>query len=295
MSFIITTDSCADMSSSFYTENNVGVISMRANFRNTLITNGFNDISCKEFYDSLRNGETSTTSQVTPMMMEDFLKEQLSKCARILHLGFSSGLSGSFNSALIARERVLEEEEYKDKEIEIIDTKNASGGQGLIVYHAVKMKNEGKSFEEVRDEIKRIIPLTNSLFTVEDLHTLKRGGRISAISASVGTILAIKPVLFVDSNGKLAPLTKAKGRKKAMSTIIDYAVEMCSPNESKIAFIGHGDVEDEANTLKKMLMERTEIKEVHIMPVGLVIGSHTGPGVLSLHFIGKEKDQVKNV
>ena len=288
MNFKITTDSTSDLPQAFYDTNNVSVVRMMGNFKGRQISDGFQDITVSEFYNALREGETSTTSQITPPVMEEFLRENLKDADKILHFSLSSGLSGTVASSLLARDSVLEDPEFKGKKVEIIDTKNATGGQGLLVYIACRLRDEGRSFEEVKEEIEKLVPRVNSIFTVEDLQTLKRGGRISSMAASVGTILSIKPVLSINSEGKLIALTKAKGRRKAMSVMVDYINQLYDPGSYTKTFLCHGDDLEDAETLREMILSKTSIEDIEIFPVGMVIGSHTGPGVLAFHFVGKE-------
>lgn len=293
MDFKITTDSCSDIPVSYFEENNISYISLTANFKGRTIRDGFIDLSPAEFYNALREGEMPTTSQIPPAVMEEFLRNELKTTDKILHIGFSSGLSGTFSSAMIARNTLLEEEEFKNKTIELIDSKNATLGEGLLVLEAIEMQKDGYSFEEITERIKKLVPKVNSFFTVEDLQALKRGGRISSLAASVGGILSIKPVLNVDENGKLAARSKAKGRRKAINSLVEYTKQMYNPEESEKAYITHADSIEDANTLRDLLLKETNLKDISIYNLGAVIGSHTGAGCLSVHFIGKEKDDLK--
>jgi DegV family protein with EDD domain len=206
----------------------------------------------------------------------------------ILYLGFSSGLSSTFASGKLAAEELSEK--YPDRKILVADTLSASLGQGLLVYHAVKLKESGASIEEVRDFVQNNRLNLCHWFTIDDLFFLKRGGRVSATTAVVGTMLGIKPVMHVDDEGHLINVGKARGRRAAIDALFDKANEtMIGDRSDAIVFISHGDCIEDAEYLADRIRKEIGVKEVRIGYVGAVIGSHSGPGTLALFFLGSQR------
>ena len=205
----------------------------------------------------------------------------------VLVLAFSSGLSTTYQSAVIAAEEL--KDAYPDCKIQVIDTLCASMGQGLLVWYACKKRDEGLSLDEVAQWV-----LDNRLhlchwFTVDDLMYLKRGGRISAATALVGTMLQIKPLLHVDDEGHLINMTKTRGRKAAIDAMVKKAQELGAGYDNSTMFISHGDCLSDAEYLSRQLKEKCGVKDVLISYVGAVIGSHSGPGTLALFFLGSHR------
>jgi len=288
MKTVIITDSCSDLPVSFVKENNIAVVSLTYNFKGADYVDDFGKtISYEDFYNSLRGGETSTTSQINVFNYVEEFKKHVKNGMSVIYIGFSSALSGSLSNALIAREMILEE--FKDADISVIDSKCASGGEGLLVYYANKMLKEGYSKEEIVNWVEENKLKIIHWFTVEDLNFLKRGGRVTGTAAFVGTILDIKPVLNVNDEGKLIPMFKVKGRKKSIRMLADKLKEnIVNPLEQTI-MINHGDCIDDARHLEKIIMEECKVKDVIINYVGPVIGSHSGPGTLALFFMGQKR------
>ena len=180
-------------------------------------------------------------------------------------------------------------EEYKDRKIYIIDSLAASMGEGLLVYHAVMKKREGLSIDELKDWL---IENRNKLchwFTVDDLHHLKRGGRVSSAAAVMGSMLGIKPVLHVDDEGHLIPVEKVRGRRKSLDRLVDHMEDSCIDPHNQVIFISHGDCIDDVNYIKDQINKRLKPKDIVVNYVGPVIGSHSGPGTMAIFFIGKQK------
>lgn len=245
------------------------------------------DVDIKEFYGKLRAKLGATTSAVNIdnflALFESYLKDGFD----VLYLGFSSGLSGTYNAGLVAAKELAEK--YPERKIYALDTLAASLGQGLLVNYAVNMKNDGADIDTVRDFIEENKLHLCHWFTVDDLFFLKRGGRVSAATAVVGSMLSIKPVLHVDNKGRLISVSKARGRKAAIDALFEKMKETAIDPEGQTVFISHGDVIEDAEYLANRIRNELHVKEVKIGYVGPVIGAHAGPGVLALFFIGSER------
>lgn len=289
MKTIIFTDSCCDLPRSFVEENNIQVMHLRVNIQGRDIPDDLGiSIESKNFYDLIRQGEMPTTSQVNVNTFEDNFRKYIKEGYSIIYIGFSSALSGCVNSARIAKENI--EEEISDADITVIDTKSASLGLGLIVYNAVNMLKAGKEKSEIVNWIEDNKLKVNHWFTVNDLYHLKRGGRLSGTVAAVGTILSIKPVMHIDDEGRLIPASKVKGRKKSIKVLKEILVDKIACPEEQTIFISHGDCIEDAEYLKELIINEVKVKEVIINNVGPVIGSHTGPGILALFFMGSNRE-----
>lgn len=287
--YIIVTDSSADLPVNIIEEYKITVIPLGFSFENENYLNypDHRQLSIKEFYERIKKGERSNTTLVNAKTFEEYFEPLLKDENDILYIGFSSGLSGTFGSSLIAREELLEK--YKESQIECIDTLAASLGEGMLVYYAAKMKQEGKSLDEVKQWV-----LDNRLnlchwFTVDDLNHLKRGGRINAMTATIGTALGVKPILHVDNEGHLIPDSNVRGRKKSIHALLEHMEATCINPEENSVFISHGDCLEDAEYLAGLIKDKLHVKEVIINHVGPVIGSHTGQGVLALFFFGTKR------
>ena len=235
----------------------------------------------------MRNGEVSTTSQVVPDDVTTAFEPLLEQGSDILYIVFSSGLSGTYNSACVARDILLEK--FPERKIIIVDSLAASLGQGLFVYKAACMKNEGKSIDEVAEWCESNKLNVIHTFTVEDLIYLYRGGRVSRTTQIAGTLLGIKPVLHVDNVGHLVPVTKVRGRRNAIVELANKYGEMAKDPGAMPVFVSHGDCLGDVKILEKILSDRYGAKLDVITDVGPVIGAHSGPGTLALFFVGKER------
>lgn len=287
--FVIVTDSTSDLPVSVIGEYGITVVPLGFGFEgeNYLNYPDHRQLSIQKFYERLKSGERSTTTLVNANTFKEYLDPIFQENNDVLYLGFSSPLSGTYGSSLTAREELLEK--YKDARMECIDTLSASMGEGMLVYYAAKMKQEGKSLDEVKQWI-----LDNRLnlchwFTVDDLNHLKRGGRVSAVTATIGTALGVKPILHVDNEGHLVPDSNVRGRKKSIHALLEHMEATCiNPTENSV-FISHADCVEDAEYLGNLIKEKLNVKEVVINHIGPVIGSHTGQGALALFFIGKER------
>ena len=284
--FIIMTDSSCDLSREMIEELGVKVITLEFIVEGEAAKRN-NAIDEKEFYAILRGGKMITTSAVGIDRFMAEMEPVLAEGKDLLYLGFSSGLSGTYNAGFVAAKELADK--YPDRKIYTVDTLAASMGEGLLVWYAVNMKREGKSIEEIRDFVEEKKNNLAHWFTVNDLFFLKRGGRVSAATALVGTMLSIKPVMHVDNDGKLIKVTTARGRKASVDALFAKAKATAIEPSKQTMFISHGDCIEDANYLAEKLKKELEVPEVKISYVGPVIGAHSGPGTLALFFIGTEK------
>ena len=285
----IITDSTTDLSAEMIREMNLQVIPLCYVIEGKTYHNipGGGEMTDHEFYELLRSGKMSTTAQVN---VEDFITcftAVLEQGKDILYLAFSSGLSGTCQSAMIAKKEL--EGKYPDRRIEVFDTLCASMGEGLLVYHAAVRKQAGQSIDEVLAWLKENVLNLCHWFTVDDLNHLKRGGRVSAATALVGTALGIKPVLHVDDEGHLINVSKARGRRQSLDALVKRMEETAIDPEEQVVFISHGDCLDDAEYVAKQVKKLMGVKEIHINFIGPVIGAHSGPGTVALFFLGKNR------
>lgn len=292
MSYFIVTDSASDLSQEYIDRFQVdAVCPLSVNYPDgSSKPDGFTDSSPQDFYAAMRAGQVTTTSQVNVAQFIEAFDKGLSQGKDVLYIGFSEGLSGTVQSAQIAKS-TLEENPDKQGRIHIVSSLCASGGGGLLVATASQMRAQGKAIEEVAQRLEDLKLHLNHWFTVEDLVYLKRGGRISAIKAAMGGLLDIKPIMHVNNEGKLIPVTKAKGRKKSIHSLLAAYQAMREPHMDDMAYITHGDCLEDAEQLAIMIRE-AGAGEVLISNVGSVVGSHSGPGTLALFFYGKNREDL---
>ena len=286
MSYRIITDTCCDLWPEFYERLNVDAQPLSVNFKEQVFNN-YSESWLKEFYDGLRAGELAQTTALNPENWKDAIKPVLAAGEDVLVLTFSSGLSTTYQSAMIAADELREK--YPERTISVVDTLCASMGQGLFVYYACKKRDEGLSLEELTTWCENNKLNLCHWFTVDDLMYLKRGGRVSAATALVGTMLQIKPVMHVDNEGHLIKVGTARGRKASIDALAKKMAETGLPGENDTIFISHGDCEADAVYLAEKLKATCGVKEAIIYYVGAVIGSHSGPGTLALFFLGDHR------
>lgn len=286
--FKIVTDTTADLPKEYLQKHNLGCMSLPY----TICAETYKDekeLPFEEFYRMMREGEMPTTSQVNPIEAKQYFESYLKETKEILYLAFSSGLSGTYNSGCIAAQEIMEERQ--DVKILVIDTLCASLGEGLLVHKAVMMREQGKSLQETADWIESHKLNLVHVFTVDDLNHLYRGGRVSKAAAVIGTLAGIKPVLHVDKEGHLIPLSKVRGRKKSLHALVDYMEEHMGSYRDKndIVFISHGDSKADAELVQEQIQERLGIKRFIINNIGPTIGAHSGPGTIALFFMGDSR------
>jgi len=285
---VLVVDSGSDLPIEFINEPNIVGLPIGCNFKGRDMEDYFGQtLDIKEFYDGLRSGEMYTTSQINVYKFEEAFKSIIKEGRSIIYIGLSSGLSGTINNARNAALNL--KEEYTDSDITIIDTLSASMGIGLLAYKVYEMMKEDKSKEEIVEFAEEIKLKINHYFTVDDLKHLKRGGRVSSSAATVGTLLNVKPVLHMDNEGKLIPLNKVRGRKKAMLELANKFIER-SAGEQQLITISHGDCLEDAKALEELCRKSGRVKECIINNLGPTVGSHTGAGLLALFFVGNSRE-----
>lgn len=287
--YVIVTDSSADLDAAEVKELELQVIPLKFTLNGMTYSDypDNRDMDPHEFYDRLRAGEVATTAALNLEDAKGVFEPILKDGKDVLMLAFSSGLSSSCQACLLAARELAEE--YPDRKIYVVDTLCASRGQGLLVYHTVMKKRAGATLEEARDFAEENKLRLCHWFTVDDLMFLKRGGRVSATAAALGTMLSIKPVLHVDDEGHLINMSKSRGRKGSIKAIVDKAAELAIDPAGQTMFICHGDCLEDAEQLAQMVRERFGTKDIRIGYTGTVIGAHSGPGTLALFFLGEHR------
>ena len=287
--FVLMTDSSADLSQEMVQELGVTVLPLSFTIQGKVYRNypDNREMDLPLFYDMLRAGELATTSAVNVAEYTQAVEPILQEKKDVLILAFSSGLSSTYQASVLAAEELREK--YPDRKIYTVDTLCASLGQGLLVYLAVQEQRKGRSIEEVRDWAESTKLHLCHQFTVDDLHFLKRGGRISATTAVVGSMLQIKPVLHVDNEGHLISIGKARGRQASLKALVDKMEKTVTEEGRKTVFISHGDCRKDAVAVADMVRERFGTQDIRINYVGPVIGAHSGPGTLALFYLGTER------
>lgn len=288
-SYLIVTDSCSDLPVEMVKEMKLDVIPLSVEIQGKVYKNypDERDLKVQDFYDMLRDKQVAKTSLINVGEYLEFFEEKLQKGKDILYIAFSSALSGSCQSSIIAKNEL--KEKYPDRKIIVVDSLSASMGQGLLISYAVDKKNEGSSIEEVAKWLEDHKLNLCHLFTVDDLGTLKRGGRLSGTQALLGSLLKVKPVLHVTNEGKLVPIKKARGRKTSLQTIVDLMKEQITDSKDQTIFISHGDDLDDALYTAELIKEQIGVKDIKYGFIGPVVGAHSGPKTIAVFFMGKQR------
>ena len=282
--FQIFTDSCCDLTAAQAAAMNVVCVPLSVVCNGTATDDYSNDADRKAFFDSIRAGALPSTSAVNPDRWMGAFRTALEAGLDVLAICFASTLSATHQSAVIAAEEL--KDQFPERTILVCDTVSASSGQALLVTRACTMRDAGKSMEEIHAWLEENKAGCHHQITVDDLSHLKRGGRLSATSAFVGTMLAIKPMLYISGEGKLLPGTKIRGRKAALEALAARAGEATDKED---VFLNHGDCLEDAETCAAIMKEKYGIKNVHIGYIGGVVGSHVGPGALVLGYLGEKR------
>ncbi|MCF2660860.1 DegV family protein [Pseudoflavonifractor phocaeensis] len=287
--FVILTDSSADLGTDLIAQYDIRVLPLSFTIRGLTYQDfpDHRDMDPRVFYDMLRKEEVATTAAVNVAQYIQALDALLREGRDVLVLAFSSGLSMTYNASSMAAEELRDK--YPDRKLYTVDTLCASLGQGLLVWMAALEREKGKSIEEVRDWVVSHKLNICHQFTVDDLHFLKRGGRISATTAVVGSMLQIKPVLHVDNDGRLVNVGKVRGRHGSLKALVDRMEQTAIDPREQTVFISHGDCIQDAELVAQMVKDRFGVQNVYINYVGPVIGAHSGPGTLALFYYGIER------
>ena len=284
--YIITVNSTVDMPKEWLAERGVPVIPLKYTMEGKTYTD-MEGLTPKEFFGKLREGKMSVTSQVNPEEAKEMLEPFVKEGKDVLHLSFSSGLSGTANSMRMAAEELSEE--YPERKILAVDTLCACMGEGLLLHKALQLKAAGKTMEEVAQWVEENKLHICHNVTVDDLHHLHRGGRISKATAVLGSMVQIKPIIHVDNEGRLQVIGKERGRKKSLNKIVDMAAEQAKGWENDLVLITHGDCIEEAEYVAGRVREKLGVDHILINNIGTVIGRHTGPGVVAVFCMGEKR------
>ena len=287
--FIISTDSTADLPTKYLEENNIVVHPLYYIVDGKEYIPGVDDMPVKDFYQALRDGKMPTTSASNPINIISRFQKEINEEHDILHLSFSSGLSSSYNNAQMCAEKIMEEE--PESKIIVVDTLSGTVGHGILLMHAVDMKKQGKTIEEIakwlNDNKKHVI----HEFTVSDLNHLYRGGRLSKASAVLGTMLNIQPILHMDDKGGLAAIGKVRGRKKALHTLVDNIEKKSDVTNLKQVFISHGDCIEDAEYVAEKIKQKYGVDDFLISDICPTIGAHTAQGAVVVAYLGNNREE----
>jgi len=286
--FFITTDSDSDLPKEYIKKYNTTIIPQYYSFGDTVYGDELN-MEPAEFYTRMKNGALPQSQANNPTVIKDKFQAILDKGADIIHIGFSSALSGSYNNVCMVAHELMEQ--YPDSKITVIDSLNVSLGEAIMVIYANQLKESGKSYDEIILWLNDFKHHINVQFTVDDLFHLQRGGRVSRTTALIGNTLNIKPFMYITKNGTLAFGGTVRGRKKSMSTLVDRMKSTLNDNIDYTLPVGvvHGNCYEEAKSLAKMIKSKTKFKNVIINDISPSIGTHSGPGALGIMYYGNIK------
>ena len=287
--YVIMTDSCCDLTDQMARDLELEVLPLTMHMDGQDYPNDLagTAISNQEFYKRIRAGKLATTSAVNVGQFQDAMRRVLESGRDIVCVCFSSALSTTYQSAVIAAEDLRAE--FPEAEIHVVDSLSASLGQGLLLYLAVEQKRKGLTAAELAKWVEDNRLTVCHWFTVDDLNFLKRGGRVSATTALLGTMLSIKPIMHTSDEGKLVPVSKARGRKAAIAALLDKIEALGIHPEKQTMFICHADCEEDAKAVAQTIQDRFGTPTVHINYIGPVIGSHTGPHTMGIFFVGTQR------
>ena len=286
--FAIVTDSACDMPKDYYADNGIEVVSLGFTMDNVNYEGESGEkITEKAFYEKLRGGSMPTTYQVTAEQAREHIEPLLKAGNDVLVLTFSSGLSGTSGSFVVACRDLAQE--YPNNKIRVVDSLCASMGQGLLLDYVIRKADEGESLDGVAEYAENLKMQICHHFTVDNLFHLKRGGRVSGATALIGSVLKIKPIMHVDNEGKLKAIGKAMGRKKSLSKLVENMFELADMTDEDPIFISHGDCEDEVEFVKELIAKKMPNNKVLVHYIGSVIGTHAGCGTIALFHKGKHR------
>ncbi len=288
--YVIVSDATLDLPANVIEEYDIRIIPMGVNIDNEEYRHypDERELSIEDFYQKLKNGAISHTTQITPAVFMDYFEDILKQGKDVLYIAFSSGLSGTYNTSLLVLRDLRGD--YPERKIYSIDSLCASIGEGLLVLNAAKQKQQGMNIDELAQWVEANKRSSRHWFTVKDLFYLKRGGRITSIEAMVGTALKIRPVLSTDPEGKLSVVSKIRGTKAELDFMLNKLSTEAEDLSAQTIIIGHGDDLAQAKELEKLIRSQLTVKEIIISKIGPVIGTHTGPGMLALVFMGEKRN-----
>ena len=287
--FDIVVDSACDMPAEYFEKHNVISVNLGFTMNNVNYEGESGEkISLPDFYAQLREGAMPTTYQVTGELAKQYMRKSLEKGTDVLVVAFSSALSGTAGSFVVAARDLAEE--FPERKIKVVDSLCASMGEGLLLDYVIKKADEGAEIEEVAQYAEDLKLHICHHFTVDNLFHLKRGGRVSTTTAIIGSILKIKPIMHVDNEGRLTAIGKAMGRKKSLHTLVDNLFESVDMDENDPIFISHGDCMEDVEYVKSLIKEKLPNVEITVNYVGAVIGSHSGAGTLAIFNKGKSRE-----
>jgi len=286
----ILTDSCCDLSLEYLSEHRdyLKLVGIPINVDGKEFIDDMGDsFSHDEFYSYLRKGIMPTTSQISPIEFYDIFKTNHENGDETIYIGFSSGLSGTNNNAVLAKNMIIED--FKDSKVHIIDSVSASIGLGVLLLYVIEMINNDKSYEEIVKWVEEYKLQCNHWFAVTDLDYLKKGGRIPPALAAVGSLLNIKPILTMDNDGKLKSYSKVRGRKKSLKYLVDKLQSALDLNKGNKVLLGHGNCPEDAEVLKNMIMENNSNVEITVTELSATIATHVGPDMIAIAFLGEDR------
>lgn len=294
MKFYITTEATSDFPESLNTFENFKIIPMGYTLNGEVYDGDKTKLSPVEFYEAVKKAKTKEDLPITTMVTTYIAKEELTPILKqgydILHIGFSHNLSGTFDAIYLAIKELREE--FPERKIEIIDSNNASFGEGMLAYYTLMKRDSGADIEETTAYAQDMVNKCCAYFMVDDIKHLYRTGRASKASAMAGEMLQIKPILYVNKFGKLVPIKKVMSKKKGIRELYNFMLErMISDEEQALYAIGHGNCPNDAQTLKDMITEKFPNKHVEIFDIGPVIGTHTGAGIIAIFFLGNTREE----
>lgn len=286
--FVITTDSNSDLPLSYIKEKGIGIISHYYDLEG--VTYGEDNLlSAKEFYDKMRQGLMPTTMASNPAVIREVFQNYVDQGLDVLHISFSSELSGGYSNVSVGAAEICEEN--PGAKIVVIDTLNASLGEGMVIMKAIQMKEEGKSIDEIVSWIEEHKLEFCVQFTVDDLFHLHRGGRVSKATAIVGTMINVKPILYVNNEGALVSLSNCRGRKKSLITLVDNMIARMGKYKDgdDVICVVHGDAKEDADFVVNLIKEKLNRDNILVNTISPSIGAHSGPGALGICFMGENR------
>lgn len=289
--FQIITDNGADLSRAFLAQHNVGCMYLSTILDGKVIADANKYLAPADFYDLLQGGAKPTTAQINPDGAMAYFEAHIDEADEFLYIALSSGLSGTYGSVKIGAEETMEK--HPGKKIEVVDSLNGSPGQGLLVYHAVTMRDQGMSLQEAAAKLRELAPHIQLAITVDNLFDLWRGGRVSRSSAVLGSLVAIKPFIIIDNKGSLKVVKKIRGRKKSLDYLAEYMDEkMGSYREAnkQMIVVNNGNVQEDADYAVAEIKRRLGLENILQGNVGPMIGTHTGPSIVVVAFLGDERE-----